>query len=338
MLYVSTRNDRDAFTAQRALRENRCCDGGMYLPFSTPQFSAERICALGGASFSQNVADILNVLFNTKLNSWDVDFCIGRYPVRLKPLPHRIFVAELWHNPDWNYDHLVKNLLLSLCEKEDIPGDWAKIAVRTAVLFGIFGELNHLGIDSADVAVVSGDFSAPISAWYARKWGLPIGNIICCCNENNNLWDLICHGQMRTDTISIPTDIPEADVTLPEDLERLIYECGGVPEVERYIDSCRHGKIYFPTESILAKLRQGIFISVVSSQRIKTVIPSVYRTHDYLMSSGTALSYSGMLDYRAKTGQTRYTILLSEKSPVCDLPAVAKSLSVSEEVLKRHLQ
>ena len=41
MLYITTRNCRDAYTAQRALRENRGPDGGMYLPFHEPSYSAE---------------------------------------------------------------------------------------------------------------------------------------------------------------------------------------------------------------------------------------------------------------------------------------------------------
>ena len=43
MLYVTTRNNRDAYTAQRVLRENRGPDGGLYVPFREPVFSREEI-------------------------------------------------------------------------------------------------------------------------------------------------------------------------------------------------------------------------------------------------------------------------------------------------------
>lgn len=337
MLYVTTRNDVEAFTAQRALRENRSADGGMYLPFKAPQFSSDEIDAILEKSFSGCVAEVLNLLFSTKLASWDVDFCIGRYPVRLVPLRHRILMAESWHNPDWSYDHLVKNLVSYLCGEEGVPGDWAKIAVRIAVLFGTYSELRRSGIESADISVVSGDFSAPISAWYAREWGLPIGNIICCCNENNTLWDLICHGQMRTNALSIPTALPEADITLPDDLERLIYEGGGVSEVKNYLEVCRRGGMYCPADGVLAKLRKGLYVSVVSTKRIETTIPSVYRTHHYLLSAYAALAYAGLLDYCAKTGEIRHAIVLSEKSAFCDLTTVANSLGISENELRKQL-
>lgn len=337
MLYVTTRNKRDAYTAQRVLRENRAPDGGLYLPLYPPVFAREQIASLKDKPFGQNVADILNLLFNSKLTGWDVDFCIGRYPVRMVSLHHRVQIAETWHNPQWSYQQIVENLMTHLCDTA-VPGNWGKIAVRIAVLFGIVGELQRSGIENPDIAVLSGDFSAPASVWYAREWGLPIGNIICCCNENNALWDLICHGQLRTDTLSIPTQIPEADVVVPENLERLVYACGGSREAERYLEACRQGKVYCPADSVLSKMRKGMYVSVVSSSRLEAVIPGVYRTNRYLLSPAGALIYAGLLDYRAKTSQTGHAIVLSEKSPRQDLKAMAQLLDISPETLLQWME
>ena len=102
MLYVTTRNNRDAFTAQRALTENRGPDGGLYLPFREPSFSPEELTELLEQPFNQCVAQVLNLLFRKGLTAWDVDFAAGKNPVRLKELGQRIFVAEAWHNPRWS--------------------------------------------------------------------------------------------------------------------------------------------------------------------------------------------------------------------------------------------
>ncbi len=337
MLYVTTRNNRDAYTAYRAIHENRGSDGGMYLPFHAPFFSQSEIDALAKKPFNQCVADVLNLLFNTKLTCWDIDFAIGREPVRIKSLKHRIYVGESWHNTDWNYVRMVKDLTALFSDRIDAyENNWVQIAVRIAVLFGIFSLLKRSGIDSADISVISGDFAAPMSAWYARQWGLPVGNIICCCNENNAPWDLICHGQIRTDAISLSTEIPEADVAVPENLERLIYACGGIPEVEAYLQISRRGGVYCPKDATLAGFRNGLYVSVISSERIENTIPSVYRTHGYLITPSAALAYSGLLDYRAKTGQTRHAIVLTEKGPVNDAEKVARFLGSTPEEIK-HL-
>lgn len=297
------------------MREGRGPDGGFFLPFRHPMFSSEEINALAEKTFGQCVAEVLNRLFNMRLTGWDIDFCCGRAPVRLASLPHRIFIAESWYNPVGSFDHIPKVLTTQLCSECAEPSDWLNIAFRAAVWFGIFGEMKRMGIELANISVVSGDFTLPISAWYARHWGLPVGRIICCCNENNSLWELLCHGQMRTDAISMKTIIPDADVSVPEKLERLIYEAGGLSETAQYLDCCRRGASYHPGDSILAKLRKEMYVSVVSSHRLKTTIPSVYRTHQYLMMPGTALAYAGLLDYRAKTGETGPVIIWAEENP-----------------------
>lgn len=287
--------------------------------------------------FGQCVADILNLLFNTKLTGWDVDFCIGRHPVRLASLQHRILVAECWHTPGYRFDRIIKALSSRIAGDDSTPSGWMEIGIRTAVLFGIFADLRRSGIPESDVCCVSGDFIMPVSVWYAKQWGLPVGNIVCCCNENHSLWDLICHGQMRTDSVSIQTILPAADVTIPDHLERLIYECGGISETHRYLDACRTGKSYYPSEMVLSKLRKDLYTSVVSSQRITTTIPSVYRTNGRLMSRSTALAYAGLLDHRAKTGTTGCAIIWSEESPLSEEEALANILGIPRETVAEML-
>ena len=177
--------------------------------------------------------------------------------------------------------------------------------------------------------MVSGDFSAPMSAWYARAWGLPIGNIVCCCNENSAVWELIYHGQLRTDGISVRTATPEADVTLPDGLERLISSACGEAEALRFVDSCRIGKVYAPPEAVLRKLREGIWVSVVSGERMSSTIPSVYATNSYLLSPYAALSHAGLLDYRVGTGETRCALVLAERNPLCDVDTVASAMKMN---------
>lgn len=343
MLYVTTRNNRDAYTAQRVLRENRGPDGGLYVPFREPIFSREEIDALETKSFHQCVAEVLNRLFNTKLTRWDVEFSLGRYPVRLVNLPQRVIVGECWHNPEWKFDHMVRILgeqLRGGCPGADLG--WAKTAVGIAVLFGIFGELARAGITKnekrVDISAVCGSFDLPMSAWYARAWGLPIGTIICCCNENGNLWNLIHHGQFRTDTVSVATDTPEADVTLPAGLERLIYACGGLPEVERFLDACRRGGMYCPRDSVFPRLGEGLDVSVVSSRRMASTVSGVCSSAGYLLSPYAALAYAGLLDYRGKTGESCHALVLAEKSPICDARVTADALGVSEDALEQYIR
>lgn len=335
MLYITTRNRRDAFTAQRALRESRGPDGGMYLPFHAPAYCAGDWTELMFMPFGQRVAEILNRLFGTRLTCWDVDVCIGRNPVPIAALGHRTLAAELWRNPGLCYDHMARELAAQLLDEPNYKTGWLSIALRIALLFGIFGQL-QTG-EPTDISLVSGDFTAPISAYYAKQWGLPIGNIICCCNENSSLWELLCHGQLRTDATSVPTILPEADVAVPENLERLIFEAGGTVEVERYLDICRRGGTYMPGDAVLAKMGKDFRVSVVSSSRIGQTISSVYRTHNYVLSPAAALAYAGLMDARTRPGLTKNALILAEKSPALDGAFTAASLKIPEWELDERL-
>ena len=313
MLYVTTRNDREACTAQRAMTENRGPEGGLYLPFHQPQFSKEELDELLTLPPNGCMAQILNLLFRQQITGWDIDLSVGRKPVRLESLGQKLFAAELWHNPQWNYGAFVAGL--SQCLGAEPSADWVRIAVGIGVVFALCGQLHQQGIPQADMAVVAGDFSMVSSIWYARQWGAPVGSIVCACNENNGLWDLICHGQLRTDSRSIDTGLPCADVALPVDLERLVYGCGGVGEVERYLDCCRRGKTYLPPETVQRRMGQGLSVSVVSSQRLEDTISGVEKTCGCRLSRETALGYAGVLDYRAKTGRTGPAVILSQTRP-----------------------
>lgn len=337
MLYVTTRNNRDAFTAHRAMQENRCSEGGHYLPFRHPHFSESELESLLQKTSGQCIAEILNLLFGTKLNGWDVDFCIGRNSIRLEPLQHKILLAECWHTPGFCFDRILNPLYSRIISGQTPISGWVEIGIRAAILFGIFADLHREGIRQADFACLSGDFRMPISAWYAKHWGLPIGKIICCCNENHSLWDLFCNGQMRTDAVCIPTVLPEADITLPDHLERLIYEYGGIAETQRYLDACRKGRSYCPPDAMLSKMRKDLYVSVVSANRIASTIPSLYRSHGKLLSRTTALSYAGLLDHRAKTGSTDTAILWSEESPAVEQMKISGILGIPIETLANLL-
>ena len=100
MLYVSTRNPADTYTAYRALHENATPDGGQSVPFHLSTFTHEELFALKGQSFSAIVAQMLNLFFGLNLNSWDVESAIGRTPAKLESVGQRLKIAELWHNPE----------------------------------------------------------------------------------------------------------------------------------------------------------------------------------------------------------------------------------------------
>lgn len=333
MLYVTTRNEYDAFTAFRTLGQGRGPDRGLFVPFQMPHFSQEEIAALKDKSFGQCVADILNLFFNARLDAWDVDFCIGRYPVRSVALTHKVILCEGWHNPDFDFSRVVRNLSSRIRGIEDTNGfctNWAWITVRIAAIFGFFGELyrqNSVGDQPVDIAMPSGDFAGPIAAWYAREMGLPIGNIICCCDENDATWELLKNGAIY----------PNPGMNIPSDLERLIFAVCGSKEAQRYAYCMENAQSYIAAPEYLDRLRNGLDCAVISWERRSSIISSVYTTNAYIMDPGSAMAYGGLQDHRSGSGFGRCTLILSEKSPICSSDTVSQALGISAQELKERL-
>ena len=333
MLYVTTRSRNDAYTAHRTICSDLAPDGGMYLPFKMVEMDRDEVMALGEMSFAQCVADTINRFFTCNLTGWDVEFSIGRYPAKLVDVRHKIMAAQTWHNQAWDYAWAEKALAERICGAslpfEGATG-WVKIVIRMAFLTGIFGELIRKGVaDPAhpvDVAVPSGDFSIPMSVWYARQMGLPIANIVCGCADDGSVWDLLHLGAVK------------AGEDMPAHLERLICATLGQEETVRYSQICALEEEYSLTPVDADKLRKGLFAAVISPDRLAGTISSLYRTSQYVPGPAAALAYSGLLDYRAKTGETRTALILAERSPLCDKEFVARAMNVPVYQLKDILK
>lgn len=343
MLYVTTRDKRETYTAQRALLEKRGPDGGFYVPLHLPRFSEAEIQALKQKSFGQCVAEILNLFFGTRLSAWDVECAAGRSPVRICPVTSRIYVAEAWHNLQWDFSRTASDLAALITDgKERVPADWAMIAIRIAVLFGFFGKLMRKDLvdihNPMDVAVFSGDFSRPMALWYAREMGLPIGSIILCCNDNNNPWELLHHGAIRTGAVAVKTMTEEGDYVVPADLERFVSVCGGPGETARFLEDCRLGRMYVPTDAALTNMRRGMHASVVGQSRVISTISNVYRSHGCVLEPYTALVYSGLMDYFSRTEERRKGLILSDRGPAASAGITASAMGISREELLQLLK
>lgn len=344
MQYVTTRNHEITYTWLDALNEQRAPEGGFFVPAEIPVFSGEEIRAFAMKNPNQAIADILNLFFDSELTRWDIDFSAGRYPVRLTGIVRRIAIAEMWHNCDWEFSRTVRELaaLVRGSRDTELPvGTWFQVALRIGVLFGLFGELMRDGIaatgSAVDICVPSGDGTCLCAAWFARKMGLPVGQIIICCNENNNLWSLIHQGELRLGLEPKETCTPDCDRLFPDALELLVYGCGGMEEAVRYASCVRLGKNWLPQEETWTALQRDISVSVVWQQRVETTIPTTYKSCGYVFGPYSALCYAGLMDYRSRTGSSGFALIPSERGALRDDKFVARELNMAVSTLHNIL-
>lgn len=338
MLYISSRNKTDSFTSHRTLCDDNAPDGGLYLPYQIPQLEAEALEKMCRQSFGQNIAQVLNLFFSVNLSAWDVDCCIGRAPARIKQMNHRILSAECFHNPQGSYAYLVDSLSRHLTQgKTGKVTSWMKIAIRISVMFALYGMMPEDVRQSFDVAVPTGDFSDPMAAWYARKMGLPIRKIICCCNENGAAWDLIQRGEMNTGTPLVDTGVKELDHACPAQIERLIFHTLGLEQALEYLKICQKKTVFRIEEACFEAVSDGFSAAVVGQERIPATIRSVYRSNQYFTSPVTAVLFGGLQDFRAKSGESQYTLILADDSPVCYADQVSSVCGITKAELSKAL-
>jgi threonine synthase len=138
--------------------------------------------------------------------------------------------------------------------------------------------------------------------------------------------------------VAVETGLPEADIAVPAQLERLLYACGGAGEAIKFADCLCRGRNYYPEEELLQRIKDGLYVSVIGNDRLWSTIPNVYRAHGYVLGPLSALAYAGTMDHRAKTGENRHCVILSDKGALCDEDAVARSMGMDAARLRRILE
>ena len=333
MLYVTTRNNSDAFTAHRTMTNHFGPDGGGFVPFRMPYFDNSQLLHLKEKSFNENVADVLNLFFSTQLTNWDLDFGIGRNLLRISALNQKILIAELWHNLEGDYNYIESMLFQKITPESgaDIT-KWSQIAIRVAVLFGIYGQMlrqNSIRLgEHFAFSVRNDDFVTPIAALYCREMGMPINTVICACNEEGNLWDFIHRGFINTANIT---------TNMQNGVERLLQLTLGCTLAADFSAACEQKRTFTIAETDLPRLNNALFCSVSGKERAQSIINSLYRTSAYIIDDDAALSYGGLQDYRAQVGDSQLIVILSEKCPLLCADEITAATGLAADMINKHI-
>lgn len=335
MLYITTRGNKETFTSHRTLCYDFAPDTGLFVPFYMPKYNAVELAQLLNISFSGIVAEILNRFFSTRLSGGDIDFEIGRNAAKIVSMNHKIAIAELWHNPKGRFSYTINGLYNKITDNNPPaakPTKWFEIAVRIAILFGTYSELVKSDLLSFgrtfDISVSSEDFAVAFAALYAKKMGLPIEKIICTTDDSSSLWDFIHQGTF------LPTDV---NAPIQSGLEMLVQASLGFEEAQKFSDMCDKRRCYSVDQEQLSILNDGLFCSVASRSRTGSTINSIFRSNSYIVESKAAFCYGGLQDFRAKTGESRLTLIFAEINPMDDVDVIASATGIEKRKLMEHI-
>lgn len=304
MLYVSTRNLNDTYTAYRALHEEYAPDGGFYVPFNLPSFSSEEINKMKSMQAYEIIADLLNLFFSLRLSASDLEEVLDGFYFALKNISQNLIVAELWHAPEGSIDFILKKINHILTGNDDIPVGWPRIAIEVSLLFGLLGLISD-NTRVFDMSVTADDLSDLTAITFAKAMGFPVKFTTCACDDGSILWDLVNKGECCTGL----------SANIPYFFELYLYKTAGVQVVQEYLNAAETKKAFYIDENLQEQLNKHIYPAVVSADRAGSIISGMYSSNQYSFDRNTALAYGSLQDYRAIIGANNQTVILAKAKP-----------------------
>ncbi len=181
--------------------------------------------------------------------------------------------------------------------------------------------------EAVNFSVPTGNFGDILAGFLARQLGLPVGRLICASNANDVLTEFLETGVYRKTRPFHKTLSPSMDILVSSNLERLLYLKSGDPA---FVADCmerlsRQGQYTVPGP-LLEDIRQDFWGCAQADADGKNTIRRVWQEEQYLIDPHTATAWAAAEQYRAKTGDSRPTVVLATASPYKFPEAVLSAL------------
>lgn len=186
--------------------------------------------------------------------------------------------------------------------------------------------------DKINIVVPTGNFGNILAAYYAGQMGIPVKKFICASNENKVLTDFINTGTYNTNREFYLTNSPSMDILISSNLERLLYHLSGQngEEISQLMESLEKNKKYTVSPKINYAL-DDFYGGFANVERTNEAIGLMYKRHQYLMDTHTAVAYRVYQDYVAYTGDKTPTLIASTASAYKFADSVATSIGLPKE-------
>lgn len=170
--------------------------------------------------------------------------------------------------------------------------------------------------EALNVSVPTGNFGNILAAYYAKKIGTPIGQLICASNENNVLTDFFQTGVYDRNRPFFVTSSPSMDILISSNLERLVYHLTGnqVDQLNQRMDELRNVGRYEITKEMQAEMAD-FYGDFATEEETKEAIQNLAKETDYVIDPHTAVAQSVFKKYVKKTGDKIPTLVVSTASP-----------------------
>ena len=171
--------------------------------------------------------------------------------------------------------------------------------------------------DPVNFVVPTGNFGDILAGEFARRMGLPVAKLVCASNANNVLTDFINTGVYDRRREFYKTASPSMDILVSSNLERYLFLASGVDFdlVAALMADLRDKGVYTAPEKLMETMREHFSAGCADDAKALDAIGRVWREHEYLMDTHTAVGWAVMEDFKASEDNGWVNVVLSTASP-----------------------
>ena len=214
--------------------------------------------------------------------------------------------------------------------------NWGRILPQIVYYVSAYCDLLREGRlqkgDPINICVPTGNFGNILSAYYAKQMGVPVNRLICASNQNNVLTDFIKTGVYDRNRPFYNTMSPSMDILISSNLERLLFEFTERDDeaVKGYMDALAAEGRYEVSEKVKKRLDRTFAAGFCGDQETQAMIAKMWKSHNYLIDTHTAVAFHVLEQYRAETGDQTPSLVVSTASPFKFCDNVLGALGVTE--------
>lgn len=219
----------------------------------------------------------------------------------------------------------VKNIFANLKLPEGVQLSSAnsinigRLAPQVAYYFKAYRDLMANGRikmgNKVNFVVPTGNFGDILAGYFAKRMGLPVGQLICASNENKVLTDFFENGEYNKNREFHVTKSPSMDILISSNLERLLYLTCGAEKCAKYMAELKETGKYKLSDEELKAIRAEFSAGFTDDEETLAVIKRVYENEGYLMDTHTAVAWSVYEKWVKETGNKDACVVLSTASP-----------------------
>ena len=216
--------------------------------------------------------------------------------------------------------------------------NWGRLLPQIVYYVSAYVELCGRGAvqagEAINIVVPTGNFGNILAAYYASRMGIPVKRLICAANPNNVLTDFIRTGTYDRNRNFEKTVSPSMDILISSNLERLLFELTDHDSIRisRWMEELKNSGRYTVDDSTRRQVQQMFWSDYCSDAETLETIASVWKEHNYLLDTHTAVAVNVYNKFRQQAGDSSCTVIASTASPFKFGSSVAQAVLADELV------